>query len=61
MVEEVQMPDDPSIPPAMPVVRDLTDEEYDETYATGDGGHKLPPEVLAELSGHDDPEAVPPT
>jgi len=45
------MPDDPSIPPAMAEVRDLTDEEYDETYASGDGGHPLPPEVLATLSG----------
>lgn len=30
-------------------VRDLTAEEYDATYATGSGGHELPPEVLAEL------------
>jgi hypothetical protein len=49
------------IPPAMgDNVRDLTDEEYDETYAGGDGGHPLPPEVAATLSGHDDPEAMPP-
>lgn len=41
-------------------VRDLTAEEYDETYATGSGGHQLPPDVQARLSGHDDPEAVPP-
>lgn len=43
------MPDDPSIPPALSVVRDLTDEEYDGTYATGDAGHELPPDVLGEL------------
>jgi hypothetical protein len=45
------MPDDPSIPPAMGEVRDLTPEEYDETYDSGDGGHPLPPEVLAQLNG----------
>jgi hypothetical protein len=54
------MPDDPSIPPAMDEVRDLSQEEYDQTYETGDGGHRLPPDVLEQLSGHDDPEAVPP-
>lgn len=54
-------PGEPSIPPAMGEVRDLTPEEYDATYADGDGGHQLPPDVLAGLSGHDDPEAVPPT
>ena len=43
---------DPEIPPAMgDDIRDLTDEEYRETYASGDGGHPLPPEVLAELDG----------
>lgn len=53
--------EDPSVPPALgDDVRDLTDEEYDRTYADGDGGHQLPPEVLEQLAGHDDPEAVPP-
>jgi hypothetical protein len=52
---------DPKHPPPMANVRDLTDEEYDRTYATGTGGHELPPDVLAELSGADDPEAVPPS
>lgn len=51
---------DPSIPPAMDPPRNLTEEEYDLTYQDGSGGHQLPPEVLAELTGHDDPEAVPP-
>jgi len=55
------MPDDPSIPPLIgDPGRRLTDDEYDATYDSGDGGHPLPPEVLAELNGHDDPEAVPP-
>jgi N-acetylmuramoyl-L-alanine amidase-like protein len=41
--------DDPSIPPALDVVRDLSDEEYAATYASGDGGHRLPPDLLAAL------------
>ena len=45
------MPANRRIPPAMDEVHDLTDEEYDETYASGDGGHPLPPEVLATLDG----------
>lgn len=40
---------DPASPPAMPEVRDLTDAEYEQTYATGTGGHELPAEVLAGL------------
>lgn len=53
---------DPTIPPAMGKnVRDLSDKEYDKTYADGSGGHELPPEVLATMKGHDDPEAVPPS
>lgn len=55
------MPDDPSIPPVIgDPGRRLTDEEYDQTYETGTGGHQIPPEVAATLSGYDDPEAVPP-
>jgi hypothetical protein len=49
---------DPDPPPAMPEVRDLTDEEYEQTYASGTGGHELPPDVLAALS-HDDPDGQP--
>lgn len=52
--------DDPTIPPLIgDPGRRLTDEEYDATYASGTGGHELPPEVLATLNGLDDPEAVP--
>lgn len=36
-------------PEALPDVRDLTDEEYAQTYADGTGGHPLPPDVLAKL------------
>lgn len=39
--------------------RRLTDKEYEETYETGDGGHPIPLDVLADLDGWDDPEAVP--
>jgi hypothetical protein len=54
------MEHDPSIPPLIgDPGRRLTDEEYDETYAGGSGGHELPPEVLGELNGLDDPEANP--
>jgi hypothetical protein len=54
--------DHSSIPPAVgDPGRRLTDEEYDAHYASGSGGHELPPEVLETLSGHDDPEAVPPS
>jgi hypothetical protein len=42
---------DPEIPLAMDDVRDLSDEEYEATYADGDGGHPLPPEILKELKG----------
>jgi hypothetical protein len=37
------------LPPGMPDVRDLTDDEYERTYADGTGGHQLPPDVLALL------------
>jgi hypothetical protein len=37
----------------MPAVRDLTDEEYEQTYATGTGGHELPPDVLGALNDDD--------
>jgi hypothetical protein len=47
--ERALVGDHPTIPPAMPEVRDLSNEEYDQTYASGTGGHPLPPEVLAEL------------
>ncbi len=40
----------PDPPPAMPEVRDLTDEEYEQTYASGTGGHDLPPDVLTALT-----------
>lgn len=53
------MADDPNIPPAMRVVRDLTDEQYDRTYASGDGGHKLPQHILEQLNGHEDPDNAP--
>lgn len=41
--------------------RRLSDEEYDRTYESGSGGHSVPPEVLAEMTGWGDPEAVPPS
>lgn len=41
--------------------RRLSDEEYDATYESGDGGHPVPPEVLEQMTGFDDPEAVPPS
>jgi hypothetical protein len=51
---------DPAIPPLIgDPGRRLTDEEYDATYASGSGGHVLPPEVLETLNGLDDPEANP--
>ena len=37
----------------LPEVRDLSDDEYNATYATGSGGHELPPEVLAQLNPED--------
>ncbi|HVQ96368.1 MAG TPA: hypothetical protein VMU51_35445 [Mycobacteriales bacterium] len=40
---------DPDPPPALPQIRDLTDEEYEQTYATGTGGHELAPDTLAAL------------
>lgn len=44
-------------------IRELTDEEYEQTYASGSGGHELPPEVLAmlERKGGDDGDAAVPT
>lgn len=51
---------DPDIPPALgDNIRDLTDTEYDATYATGSGGHQLPTKVLETLTGLDDPDANP--
>lgn len=51
---------DPTIPPLIgDPGRRLSDEEYDATYASGSGGHELPPGVLDELNGLDDPEANP--
>lgn len=51
--------------PIPPLVGDpgrrLTHDEYDATYSSGDGGHKVPPEVAQHLEGWDDPEAVPPS
>ena len=46
------------VPPEGPLsdLRDLSDEEYNETYASGSGGHKLPPEILAELNPETDLE-----
>jgi hypothetical protein len=40
----------------LPDVRDLTQEEYDATYASGSGGHKLPDEILAVLNTETDHE-----
>ena len=55
-------PSNEDIPPVLgDPGRRLSDKEYDETYASGDGGHPVPPEVLAEMTGFDDPEAVPPS
>lgn len=43
---------DPVIPPALGKdVRDLTQEEYDATYDTGDGGHELPEHIHKLLKG----------
>jgi hypothetical protein len=51
---------DPNISPLIgDPGRKLTDEEYDATYESGSGGHVLPPEILDELNGLDDPEANP--
>lgn len=46
---------DPAPPPGMPEVRDLTDAEYERTYAYGDGGHVLSADVLAELADEEAP------
>jgi hypothetical protein len=42
--------DDPSTPPLVDPVRDLTAEQYAATYASGTGGHRLPAAVLRQLS-----------
>lgn len=61
MTEPVE-PDPTSIPPLIgDPGRRLSDKEYDATYASGDGGHPVPPEVGQHLEGWDDPEAVPPS